>query len=240
MVTIGKLSYSIYLWHWPLITLGKAFAVLYGRPLIYGSIAGGIADTLLAWCAYVAVEQPLRRRGPGRLKRLTVIAIGFSVTAIACFVIIFSPRPQADPTHRFAPVAFFGEEFSAGDAGRANQWLSRNIGFSDVYVPGAPSGRPLDLWRTGGIVHLYGGGPPQVVVLGTSHALMYSKVIDDLCHEMQVSVAFLTVDATSVFLDNTADFSLDSQAEAREFDQARMKWSGNGILKRYSLSTDGI
>jgi peptidoglycan/LPS O-acetylase OafA/YrhL len=221
-VRIGKLSYSIYLWHWPLITLGKSLAVLYGKPQIYGAVAGGVAGILLGWIVYVGVEQPLRRRGPGRSWRFATIAIGFSITA-TCAVAVMSRHSVADPDHRFDPLAFFGEEYTAGNAEGANQTI-QSTRYYDVYFPPIPSNRSTDLWRSGGVVHPYGGGQPQVVVLGSSHALMYSKVIDDLCREMGISVAFLGVDSTSVFYEDTTNFNFSSPLESREFYQARAEW----------------
>jgi peptidoglycan/LPS O-acetylase OafA/YrhL len=222
MVRIGKLSYSIYLWHWPLITLGKSLAISYGKPQIYGAVAGGFVGILLGWVVYVGVEQPLRRRGPGRSWRFAAIAIGFSITA-TCAVAVMSRRPVADPDHRFDSLAFFGEQYTAGNAEGANQAI-HSTRYYDVYFPPVPLNRSTDLWRSGGVVHLFGGSHPQVVVLGSSHALMYSKVIDDLCREKGISVAFLGVDATSVFDEGTTNFNFSSPLEAREFYQARAEW----------------
>jgi peptidoglycan/LPS O-acetylase OafA/YrhL len=223
MVKTGQLSYSIYLWHWPLITLGKALAILHGKPQIYGSISGGILGILLAWCAYVGVEQPLRHRGPGRTRRFIIIAVGFLIAVLSC-VAVMSRRPVADPSHRFDTPAFWGEEYAAGNSQLATNEATQSTRYYDVYFPPIPSNRPTDLWRTGGVIHLYGGGHPEVVVLGSSHALMYSKLIDDLCRKMDISVAFLGVDSTPVFFDTTSNFNFSSPLEASEFDQAREKW----------------
>ena len=53
---------------------------------------------------------------------------------------------------------------------------------------------------------------------------MYSRVIDEICREMGLSVAFLGVEATPVFFETTPDFNFPSALEAREFDQARKQW----------------
>lgn len=42
MVKTGMLSYSLYLWHWPLITLGKIQADLYGVPQLAGGPDAGV------------------------------------------------------------------------------------------------------------------------------------------------------------------------------------------------------
>jgi peptidoglycan/LPS O-acetylase OafA/YrhL len=222
MVGTGKLSYSIYLWHWPLITLGKALADGYGMPRIYGAAAGAVAGVVLACVAYLCVEQPLRRRGTGRAWRFAVIGVTFSMAAVSAAVVT-TRHPVADPARRFDPPAFFGEQYTAGDAAGANS-ATRSTRYYDVYFPPVAPTRAVDLWRSGGVVHLYGGGRPQVVVLGSSHALMYSKLIDDICRERGVSVAFLAVDAGTAFFASTVNWNFSSAAEASEFDEARKKW----------------
>ena len=222
MVRTGKISYSLYLWHWPLITFGKIEADLYGMPLLAGSVAGAFVGILLSWVAYVVVEQPLRKRGPGRGWRLAKIAAGFSIVVLCCGVVA-ARRPVADMGHRFDTPTFPGELFTAG-RGAGPEELSENSGFSDVDFPTLPL-RPNDSWRTGGVLHLYGGGHPKVVVLGSSHALMYSRLVDDICREKSLSVAFLGMDAgTPAFFESFFNRNFSSQEEPKEFDESRRKW----------------
>ena len=159
MVRTGKLSYSIYLWHWPLITLGKSLATLYGKTQLLGSVTGGIVGVVLAWCAYVAIESPLRRRGSGRRRRFAVIAISFLIANICC-IAVTSRRPVADPAHLFDPVIVFAEQYTAAKAVGA-KGITQSTMLYDVYLPPIPPDRPNDLWRTGGVIHSYGGGDPQ-------------------------------------------------------------------------------
>jgi hypothetical protein len=126
----------------------------------------------------------------------------------------------ADPAHRFDTPAFYGLLF---DAGRPNNNVAAAIRYYDVYFPPLPPHHG-DAWRTGGVVHPYGGGHPKVVVLGSSHALMYSRLIDDICREMNLSVAFLGMDQTPAFFESSVNPNFSSPREAHEFDEARRKW----------------
>ena len=220
MVGTGKMSYSLYLWHWPLIILGKTLANLYGKPQIYGALAGGIIGVLLAWGAYVGVEQPLRKRGPGRPWRFAVIAASFSIVAFGA-VVAMSRQPVADPTNRFDTPAFYGKLFDTGEIEGPD--VAPAVRFYDVYFPPQPA-RADGSWRSGGVIHLYGGGQPKIVVLGSSHALMYSRLIDDICREMGLSVAFLGRDGTSAFFTSTINTKFSTPLEAHEFYEAEKKW----------------
>ncbi len=73
-------------------------------------------------------------------------------------------------------------------------------------------------------MHSWGEGQPRIVVLGSSHALMYSKVIDDVCKNLGISVAFLSADATPVFFSATVNGGFKSIQLAQSFDLARKKW----------------
>ena len=232
MVETGKLSYSLYLWHWPLIILGKYEADLHGYPQLAGTTAGGIAGILAGVVAYRLVESPLRVRGPGRAGRLGIIAAGFAAVTLVGGTLARSGPRSADPSHRFDPPAFSGVLYHVGAPSDPNAPLATR--FYDVQLPKVPQ-RPRDSWRTGGLIHRYGSNQPQVVVLGSSHAVMYSPLVDDLCRELHLSVAFLGVNGgTPAFFEATPNASFSSAAEAAEFDATRRRlireWKPEMIL----------
>jgi peptidoglycan/LPS O-acetylase OafA/YrhL len=77
---LGDLSYSLYLWHWPVIVLVRD---LTGRPLDPMEVVAVVAGSLLlAVASYRLVERPLRRV---RIRRpLRVLAVG----AVAVVVVV--------------------------------------------------------------------------------------------------------------------------------------------------------
>lgn len=217
-VEVGKRSYSLYLWHWPLIVLGRALAQLQGWPESLGTLGGAALSVPAAWAAYRWVEQPLRKRGPGRRRRLLTIGGGLlGVTALA--LVLAHPRPLPEA---FAPTEFRGLGFSAGKV-VSNAEAGRSTRFRDVSFP-LQGARPDDAWRSGGVIRPAGASQPRVVVLGSSHALMYGQVLEDLCLQAGKPVAFLCVDGTPAFLEATQNASFPSRAEAQAFDEARLAW----------------
>lgn len=67
LVGIGLISYSVYLWHWPLIVFTKyRFAPLLEQHTALISAALFVASLLLGYLSWRFVEQPFRRLSPDR------------------------------------------------------------------------------------------------------------------------------------------------------------------------------
>lgn len=63
MVWTGRISYSLYLWHWPVIVFAELALFLPKTPLV---IAGEVAlSFILAWLSYWFVERPFRHEVSG-------------------------------------------------------------------------------------------------------------------------------------------------------------------------------
>lgn len=60
MMFFGLISYSLYLWHWPLLSLWRMTHP--GKPHIAMILLVCAVSVLLAWLSYRFVEQPFRRR----------------------------------------------------------------------------------------------------------------------------------------------------------------------------------
>lgn len=68
---VGKISYSLYLWHWPVFVLAR-WTVGLDAPLT--RVLALVLTTLLGWASYRWLEQPLR--GWGESKRKAVVVAG--------------------------------------------------------------------------------------------------------------------------------------------------------------------
>ncbi len=105
LVGLGRISYGVYLWHWPLFTFVTTDATGLSRwPLFAVRLAGTLALALLS---YYLIEQPVRRgvlerRLPRRMPAVvTAGAIGLTAVAIGAVTV---PPPAADATPAAAPA----------------------------------------------------------------------------------------------------------------------------------------
>jgi peptidoglycan/LPS O-acetylase OafA/YrhL len=103
MRAIGRISYSWYLWHWPVLLLAPA---LLGHPLgLAARVAAALVSGGLAVLTLRFIENPLRfaapiRRSPGRS-----LALGGAATAVAVCVGLALLVVVPAPVGRGAPAA---------------------------------------------------------------------------------------------------------------------------------------
>jgi len=85
LVWVGDISYSWYLWHWPLIVLVSS--VVPGN--IWVKFAAGYGALIPAWFAYRYVETPIRYSKKFQGKRLALLAgICLGAPILACLVLL--------------------------------------------------------------------------------------------------------------------------------------------------------
>ncbi len=85
---IGRISYPLYLWHWPLLVLPRTWLF---RPLTTGESLGAIAAAvLLSWLTYQFIERPIRA---GRMGGARTALSGMAAVAVAAVVALWVP-PQ--------------------------------------------------------------------------------------------------------------------------------------------------
>ena len=157
MVALGKISYPLYLWHWPLI----AFARIreggqIGPPLRWALIVVAIG---LSQATYLYVERPIRL-GAGPAKRAALAAAAIAALAVVGLL----------DFHRgglFFPKAVMVTVVNEGDVGNAeySQYLKAHSApcYSKLFPPFL-DGRKF--WCAQSVADV----PPEVVILGDSHA----------------------------------------------------------------------
>lgn len=84
MRTIGRLSYSWYLWHWPVLIFAP---LVVGHPLgLAGRLTAVVISAALAELTIRFVEDPLRFAAPVRLSAARSLAVGGAATVVAVCV----------------------------------------------------------------------------------------------------------------------------------------------------------
>jgi peptidoglycan/LPS O-acetylase OafA/YrhL len=82
LVLIGLISYSLYLWHWPILVFLRLVHGGTELPALV-SAAAILASLLMAWLSYRFIEQPFRRRSAVPLRMLMQTSLASAAAAIA-------------------------------------------------------------------------------------------------------------------------------------------------------------
>jgi peptidoglycan/LPS O-acetylase OafA/YrhL len=80
---LGRISYSVYLWHWPLVVAAN----YYGKPDPAVEAAAVLLSILLGWASYRYVEQPARLIAVWRQLRIDKSFRGVAITSAWVFLL---------------------------------------------------------------------------------------------------------------------------------------------------------
>lgn len=93
LVFVGLISYPLYLWHWPLLVMGRAIVSDYS-PLNphtrTTAIVVIVASFVLSWLTFEFVERPIRSGGIGLRKVAGVSAASLAAVALLAIVTIYT------------------------------------------------------------------------------------------------------------------------------------------------------
>lgn len=218
VIVIGLVSYSIYLWHWPLIVLGHAFEArnqIEIAPAVYF-----IASLVLGWVSWRFVETPLRRtryRWAPALLLTTAVVMGGGIYALRGF-------NNSEPATQFRAARWEGQRYNVNPNPEWPERVRRRMQGVEV-SPRAPG---LNDAHRQGIAARYGSHASlDVLVLGDSHGLMWAPAIDAAARELKTNILFMTADGTPVFFDPakpeaTQDGTFFTQRQWSEFNRARL------------------
>ena len=99
----GLISYSLYLWHWPLLALDKATRA--GPSPLEIRLLLCLAAVVLAWLSYRFVERPFRRAAPGSsCPRLVAAGLSATVALAVATVTLGDLLDRQPPANDLASV----------------------------------------------------------------------------------------------------------------------------------------
>jgi peptidoglycan/LPS O-acetylase OafA/YrhL len=217
-VFTGKISYSLYLWHWPIIQFTKHF----NSPFIVSFIA----LCIVAFLSYKFIETPLRKNRHS----LSIIAVSF--LSCTCFSIYLSFNKSFYDTSIFEVTTWKGFRYDIAptQAEWNEKMKSRMHGIKIIERPKSDN----QALKTGGIITNKNPESqyPRLIVMGDSHALMWSSVIDEIGHELNATTIFMGMDATFPFIRDFSTKQTNEESVELLYDLRRVESiiSGNCVV----------
>jgi peptidoglycan/LPS O-acetylase OafA/YrhL len=176
-VFLGLISYSVYLWHWPLVVVTK----LMGIPTSAGTTAALITGSfVLGWLSWRYIERPFRNSRPGEFKK-TFLAL-YVIPAVGVFIVAVV----------FIAFRGFPERFSA----RVLAMTSAIEQKPAVLRAGCHSAvrdfqsRPSAICRFGAV----NGSKGTALMLGDSHANHFVGFVGEIAKDAGVVATDYTMD----------------------------------------------
>jgi regulator of extracellular matrix RemA (YlzA/DUF370 family) len=188
-VFTGKISYSLYLWHWPIIvTLRKLRDYGHLTSNVVSCLIGAGSLILFSLLSFYVIEQPFRRFRYGSLA-----VIGFAA-AIAVFFIAVEPAILGRPySSNYNVPSWYGLCYNVSPRRKMTPAIKAIV--NSVHAP-VREVLPT-AYKEGGLIRRRAGADPRVVLIGDSHAVMWSKVVDDVTEKLGVTVSFWAMSGES-------------------------------------------
>ncbi len=175
LVFIGLISYSLYLWHWPLIVLGGQWTTTLSSPTSTALIVG--ATFAIASASWRFIEQPLRRgTSLWTTRGLRVRSSGVLVALLALVGLtldIGDGFPWLQPKSVLAVVDDARDRSPLRERCHFEQSEQGRRGFAETCAFGDASGR-------------------KIVVLGDSHGAELSYALSQVAQERHFHVRQIT------------------------------------------------
>ncbi len=230
LVWIGRLSYSLYLWHWPVIVFMQKHSSFLGTKNTY--ILSILIFLTLAIISYYFVEKIWRYKKSKQ--SYLCIGLGFIICMIFGFFLYFYNPPALK---EYKKVYWYGELYSNNTGGKRG--ILDRAKYREIVRP--MKSKSLDLsYESGGVIKAYGDHKIDIMVLGSSHGQMWSSTIDNIAKELYVDVSFYSVGGVkSVF--KIEDLKDNPKTYLEKFNKSRYdyfkKWKPKVIfiLERWSV-----
>lgn len=178
MVFIGLISYPLYLWHWPLLSVARIMGSGEPSPLVRLGLIG--LAVMLAWATYHFIERPIRRGAP-RPRMVAALAAALALAALSGLLVWRQDGLAARPV-----AVAYAEVSAALDDWTFPSAAAQNENFAPVVV-------------------VRGATDRYVAFLGDSHMEQYWPRLDRLYRAdalPPLGAIFATFDGCPPFLDS--------------------------------------
>jgi len=215
LVFIGLISYSLYLWHWPVLAFARYWAL---EPIsVSGRLLLLLISAILAVLSWKYVETPFRKRTIFK-SRDQILIFGALTTVVLLFAGFTIQKLQGLPFRFPAQAQVYAS-------------YRDDRGFRDELT--------LEDALNGDFVELGSGNkhvPIKLFVWGDSHAMAVLSILDILCKENGVRGVAATHSSTAPALDyeSTGEWSL--KEESIPYNNSVIKYIEDNRIKNVILA----
>lgn len=211
VVHVGKLSYSLYLWHWPVLVLAKPIGVDW--PGVTDKLVLVLMIYGLSIATYALIERKTRRRP----RIVPAILTSGAIVIVVAAVFALRPMQQYDSSAFNTPFYYQSYYSLKPDASFDNR-------FPGWHNP--PRTALKTAYREGGIIVGPKNGKPRIVILGDSLGVMWSNTIREIVERLKVKTSFYSAAGATPFIrfplkDSGETLGFKTSEERFEYDTAR-------------------
>ncbi|MDX6671950.1 MAG: hypothetical protein QOI91_2313 [Solirubrobacteraceae bacterium] len=194
---VGRISYSLYLWHWPVIVFAPLIATKLAIAAPRDRFVQVVAIVALAVFSFTMIEAPIRFRLGRFAKPALVLAVGLTITASVAFLVPNYLRPQA--AYGQSALDAVGDRAMSGPCPYFH------------YEWGPLAGDKPCVYRK--------GGRHVVALVGDSHAQQWQPAILDMAERYNLTFVRITRggcpanSATSYYYDSNGQRSIDTACD---------------------------
>lgn len=217
IVYLGKISYSLYLWHWPVLVLSKNLTLKMEIEFSFFTLFALIF--LLSILSYHFIEIPTRR-SPKTVPLVLIILVSgviysFSLTA----------SDYAEDVSMYKETHWDGQLYTSNPSKKISDFERRK---SQGITASINKKKNEQAYKEGGVINYYGKETPEIVVLGDSHAVMWSGTLDKIAKQLNQTISLYATEGTPTFfsipVSEGEETNFFTAEQKQDYDEARIKY----------------